>query len=247
MIFETGPKFHNILGGGTFYLNCSERKGFIQSSFRLRPEKFYDRVAPVYGIWAKLVESRAACRAYELARLSEGESMLEAAVGSGEFFSSLVATKGLRRCVGVDLASRMLARARPRLIQSGNKCPDLCRADACQLPFAEATFDAVFNFYMLDLFAESEISAATEEFRRVLKPSGRLIVLNMAVQERIFNAIWMWIYDRAPLVVGGCRPVPVGVMLAAGDWRIESQEQISQWGFRANLIVARAPSRNLQP
>jgi ubiquinone/menaquinone biosynthesis C-methylase UbiE len=228
-------------------VNCPTGRVPIRTPGQVRLEGVYDRVAPFYGLWAKLVESHAACRAYELARLSEGESVLEVAVGSGEFFSSLVGAKGLRRCVGVDRSSRMLARARNRLTRDSNPCHDLCCADACRLPFAEATVDVLFNFYMLDLFPESEIPVVTEEFRRVLKPSGRLIVLNMAAQARIFNAIWIWIYNRVPLMVGGCRPLPVGIMLAADGWRIESQEQISQWGFRSDLIVARVPSRTRRP
>jgi ubiquinone/menaquinone biosynthesis C-methylase UbiE len=247
MIFKAGPKFHNILGGGTFNLNRLTGTVSPGTRHRVGLEKFYDRIAPFYGIWAELVESHATCRAYELACLSEGDSVLEVAIGSGEFFSSLVGAGGLRRCVGVDRSPRMLARARNQLTRSGNGRHGLCRADAYQLPFAEATFDVLFNFYMLDLLRESEIPAVTKEFRRVLKPSGRLIVLNMAVQQRILNAVWMWIYHRAPLLVGGCRPVPVGVVLAAEGWGIESQEQISQCGFRSDLIVAGVPSRTCQP
>lgn len=209
---------------------------------RERLEKLYDRMAPFYGIWAKLFESKATQRAYERACLREGESVLEVAVGSGEFYSKLVGFQSLRCCVGVDQARRMLVRSHRRLKLERNRGHSLCRADACRLPFREGTFDAVFNFYMLDLFPDSAIQAATAEFCRVLKSSGRLIVLNMAVQGCILNPIWMWAYRHMPLVVGGCRPVPVAAALAANGWKITWQEQISQWGFQSDLIVARVPA-----
>jgi ubiquinone/menaquinone biosynthesis C-methylase UbiE len=208
-----------------------------------RLEKFYDRVAPIYGIWAKLFESQASRRAYELARLAVGESVLEVATGAGEFYSFLLGTKGLGRCVGVDRSFRMLARARGRMLRSGNAHGSLCRADARRLPFGEAAFDVLFNFYMVDLFPESEIVTCLEEFGRVLRPSGRLVLLAMGAQARILNTFWMWLYGRAPLLVGGCRPVPAARALGTSGWRIEVQEQISQWGFRSDLIVARVPPR----
>ncbi len=214
---------------------------------RNRLEKFYDRVAPFYGVWARLVESRAGRRALELADLSEGEAVLEVATGSGDFYASLAQAKGLGRCVGVDRSSRMLARARSRFWRTGSPPQNLCRAEACLLPFGEALFDVLFNFYMLDLFRESEILAALEEFRRVLRPSGRLVVLNMAAQSRVLNGVWMWLYGIEPLLVGGCQPVPVAQTLCARGWRIDVQEQISQGGFRSDLIVAKVPPRTSLP
>ncbi len=232
---------------GDFQSESPGAGGALANLDRARLEKLYDRMAPFYGIWAKLFESKATQRAYERACLLEGDSVLEVAVGSGEFYLKLLGSKHLSRCVGVDQAPRMLARSRRRLKLERNGSYALCRADACRLPFREGTFDALFNFYMLDLFPDSAIQAATGEFRRVLKPSGRLIVLNMAVQGCILNPVWMWVYRHMPLVVGGCRPVPVAAVLAANGWKITWQEQVSQWGFRSDLIVAEVPAVAGQP
>lgn len=144
--------------------------------------------------------------------------------------------------MGVDRSSRMLDRARRRLGRD-NKPHLLCRADAKHLPFVEGTFDVLFNFYMLDLLPEAEIALATEEFRRVLRRGGRLVILNMAAQALIVNKFWMWLYRRSPLLVGGCRPFPVARILAGHGWRLDVQEQISQWGFRSDLIVAKISER----
>ena len=149
-------------------------------------------MAPVYGFWSSLFESRAARRAYEAAHLAGGDRVLEIAVGGGEFFCALAKTAGLKRCVGVDLSTTMLSRARRRLASAGVDRPNLCRANALSLPFGSAAFDVLFNLYMMDLLMEGDVPAVLSEFARVLRPGGRLIVLSMAQQGRALNAIWTW-------------------------------------------------------
>jgi len=200
--------------------------------------------APVYGFWSGLFESQAALEAYQSAELCGGESVLEVAVGGGEFYSTLQETPELRQCVGVDLSAPMLARTRRRLASSGVARHSLCRASALCLPFDGATFDILFNLYMLDLMLEEDVPAVLREFGRVLRPGGRLILLSMAKQARAVNAIWMGLYHCSPVLVGGCRPVPVGETLIANGWTIKSNEKISQCGFRSELIMAETPAES---
>ena len=54
-------------------------------------------------------------------------------------------------------------------------------------------------------------------------------------------------YDRVAFLVEVFRPVSLAAMLAGNGWRISFQEQISQWGFRSDLIVARLPLRTCRP
>jgi ubiquinone/menaquinone biosynthesis C-methylase UbiE len=208
-------------------------------------ERFYDTVAPLYGFWAWLTESRAVERALEAAGLQSGESVLEVGVGTGEFFSRLSAAAKDGRCVGVDLSAGMLHRARHRL-GADRRRELLCRGDACQLPFPAATFDVILSCYMLDLLSEADIQRALGEFFRVTKPQGRLVVTVMARQARAFDAIWMWSYRHAPVLVGGCRPVTLAPALGATGWRVELVEKISQSGFRSELILARPLRQELR-
>jgi ubiquinone/menaquinone biosynthesis C-methylase UbiE len=213
---------------------CSEHANRLQA----RLARFYDRAAPVYGFWSGLFETRAARRAYDVARLAGGERVLEVAVGGGEYFAGLAKTPGLARCVGVDLSAPMLARASRRLGAGGVAHRNLCRASALSLPFADGAFDILFNLYMIDLLLEEDVPAVLREFARVLRPGGRLIVLSMAEQARVVNAIWMWLYRCSPVMTGGCRPAPVAETLAANGWKIDLGEVISQGGFRSDLIEA---------
>jgi ubiquinone/menaquinone biosynthesis C-methylase UbiE len=166
--------------------------------------------------------------------------VLEVALGSGEFYSTLARIAGLRRCVGVDLSAGMLVRARRRLEEAGIERRTLCRADALSLPFSAEAFDILFNLYMLDLLLVEDVRRVLREFARVLRPGGRLVVVTMAEQAPLVNTLWTRLYRCSPVLVGGCRPLPVAEMLVSNGWKIELHEQISQCGFRSDLFVAQS-------
>jgi ubiquinone/menaquinone biosynthesis C-methylase UbiE len=162
------------------------------------------------------------------------------AIGTGFLFSRLVQVDGLRRCIGIEPAEAMLQRARRRLAPQLREHSALCQADARQLPFPDSTFDVIVNCYMLDLLSEGDIPKVLREFRRILKPSGRLVLLVMARQNWLVQGIWMSLYALSPTLVGGCRPLSLSEFLSTGGWLIQRGETISQAGFRSQLILAQA-------
>ncbi len=211
----------------------------------LRPQsatwRFYDwpGLAQSYDFWSTLTESRAGARALEVADFQPGERVLEVAVGTGVLFSKIAQTDGLKLCVGIEPAEAMLCRARRRLASQRKERIAICRADARLTPFTPECFDVIVNCYMLDLLPESDIQKVLQEFRRILKPTGRLILLVMARQNWLIQRLWMALYSLSPALVGGCRPVPLSSYLTTRAWRTERGEQISQSGFLSQLILAR--------
>ncbi len=195
--------------------------------------------AKLYNLWGWLTESRAQARALAAAKPAPGESALEVAVGTGQLFARLRQIMHLKRCIGVELAHGMIGEARRRLARDPYPQGSLCQADARSLPFPAQSFDLILNAYMLDLLSEDEIREVLWEFRRALKPAGRLVLLVMAKQNWLVQGIWMWVYARCPVLVGGCRPIGLDNLLQTDGWRIELREQISQTGFRSEMIVAR--------
>ena len=200
---------------------------------------FYDLAAPVYGIWAAVLESRAHRLAGEALASYAGLDLLEVAVGTGIALSGLSAVSAFRRYVGVDLSMGMLKRTRRRLRSAPMERTCLCQADAQALPFRAQAFDALLNSYMIDLLPESEIPIVLREFRRVLHSDGCLVLLVMAEQRPALQRLWMALYRHAPLLVGWCRPVDAAKWLNGSGWELERQEEVSQRGFRSRLIVAR--------
>lgn len=75
----------------------------------------YDSLSKAYDIWGKLAETRARNRALELARIKDGQNILEAAVGTGMGFYEIVQRNPSGTNIGVDISRGMLQKAEERL------------------------------------------------------------------------------------------------------------------------------------
>jgi ubiquinone/menaquinone biosynthesis C-methylase UbiE len=98
--------------------------------------------------------------------------VLEVAVGTG---LNLPFYPAHARLTGMDLSPAMLARARSRAAELGREV-DLREGDAQALPFADGSFDTVVC--TLSLCAVPDERAALAEMWRVLRPGGRLLLLD---------------------------------------------------------------------
>jgi ubiquinone/menaquinone biosynthesis C-methylase UbiE len=99
------------------------------------------------------------------------------------------------RLTGVDLSPEMLALAETRATKMGRPI-DLREADAQDLPFADSCFDAVVCTYAL-CSVPSE-AQAIYEMRRVLKPGGRLILVDH-VRSTVKLIFWLQrLYEFIP-------------------------------------------------
>jgi ubiquinone/menaquinone biosynthesis C-methylase UbiE len=101
-----------------------------------------------------------------------GGRVLEVAVGTGRDLAYYPPGTDL---TGVDLSPRMLARARERAEEAGIDAV-LVEGDAQDLPFADGEFDSVVC--ALALCAIPDQRAALAEMRRVLRPGGRLALVD---------------------------------------------------------------------
>jgi ubiquinone/menaquinone biosynthesis C-methylase UbiE len=200
----------------------------------------YRRIAPVYDLWAALTETKARRRCLELAAVRDGEDVLEVAVGTGLAFEALLRGNPSGRNVGVDLTEAMLDRARRRAERIGGKF-ELVVGDAHRLDFPDHSFDVVLNSYMFDLLPEADFVPVLRELRRVLRPGGRLVVVNMAFGHRWRHRIYDAMFRRLPSLSGGCRAVELKPSVRQAGFTIVHSEFVSQLGFPSELIRAEAP------
>ncbi len=110
-----------------------------------------------------------------------GERVLDVAGGTGDLtrlFAQRVGTTG--RVVCTDINGPMLRRGRDRLLDTGLMVP-MAQCDAEKLPFADASFDCVSVAFGLRNMTHKD--AALAEMTRVLRPGGRLLVLE-------FSRVW---------------------------------------------------------
>ena len=104
------------------------------------------------------------------------EAGLDIATGTGELGFHLL--ERCQRVVGIDLTPSMIteASAKVRERQNGDRF-HLAIADGLNLPFPDATFDCVTNAFALRNFAD--LRSALAEMRRVTKPGGRVVSLEL--------------------------------------------------------------------
>lgn len=115
-------------------------------------------------------------RALQLLTLRAGDAVLDVGTGPGYMAGEMAAAVGASgRVVGVDRSQQMLARARERCAPHAHA--DFAPADATELPFAAESFDAAAVVQVYEYVAE--IEKALAELRRVLKPGGRAVVVDI--------------------------------------------------------------------
>jgi demethylmenaquinone methyltransferase/2-methoxy-6-polyprenyl-1,4-benzoquinol methylase len=156
----------------------------------------FDAIAPRYDLINRLMTfgldqawRRATVRALAL---PDGAVVLDLACGTGDL--SRLATREGYRVIGADLSAGMLA-------ANGAGLPVL-EADVSNLPFADGSFDGVVCGYALRNF--TDLGPALAETARILRPGGRLAVLEVdAPSSRALRAGYDIWFNRVVPVLGG--------------------------------------------
>lgn len=198
----------------------------------------YSKTASIYDLWGKLTETKARQEALEFANIKNGEAVLEVAVGTGLTFLEILKANPDGENIGIDLTPAMLEKAQRKAAQSGAANYKLTTGDAYALQFPDHHFDLVMNNYMFDLLPEKDFSLVLAEFKRVLKPGGRLVLVNMTRGERFYQQIWEGVYHLNPRWLGGCRGVLLHEYLKQAGFQSIKREFLSQFGFPSEIIAA---------
>jgi phosphatidylethanolamine/phosphatidyl-N-methylethanolamine N-methyltransferase len=136
-------------------------------------ENAYDRWAPIYDLVFGGVFSKGR-RAAILATNAIGGRVLEVGVGTG---ISLPQYAPHLRIFGTDISEGMLRKAKARVAEFRlNNVEGLAVMDAEKLEFPDASFDVVMAQYVVTAVPNPE--AALDEFARVLRPGGEMILLS---------------------------------------------------------------------
>jgi demethylmenaquinone methyltransferase/2-methoxy-6-polyprenyl-1,4-benzoquinol methylase len=161
----------------------------------------FDRIAPVYDAMNRVMTAGLDVRWRRLAAaevVCPGDRVLDAACGTGDFAVACL-DAGAGAVVGVDFSERMLERARRKAAEV-----EWVHADLLVLPFESGSFDAAtIGFGARNL---ADLERGLRELRRVLRPGGRLAILELTRPRgalRPFFSLW---FDRLVPLAGKALP-----------------------------------------
>jgi demethylmenaquinone methyltransferase/2-methoxy-6-polyprenyl-1,4-benzoquinol methylase len=160
----------------------------------------FDRIAPVYDVMNRVMTA-GLDRRWRRITIEEtvraGDRTLDACCGTGDL--AIEAQRAGADVVGLDFSERMLERAR-------RKAPELefVRGDALALPFEDGSFDsATVGFGVRNV---EDLEAGLRELRRVLRPGGRLGILEITTPTGRLAPFYRVWFDKVVPLLGKLLP-----------------------------------------
>ncbi len=199
----------------------------------------YNHIAWIYDLWGRLTETRARQRGIELAQIRDGERILDVAAGTGMILTEIIRRNPNGMTAAIDISDGMLRKAQAKLKDTRAQV-ELKQGSAFDIPYPAGSFDLLINGYMFDLMPHASVPQLLAEFKRVLKPDGRLVLINMTEGEGWGSNFYEWLYRQSPALMGGCRGVKLAGPLEQAGYHVLIREYQQQFLFPSEVILARA-------
>jgi demethylmenaquinone methyltransferase/2-methoxy-6-polyprenyl-1,4-benzoquinol methylase len=164
----------------------------------------FDRIAGFYDLMNSVMTAglhhRWRARAADLAALGPGDSALDVACGTGDLAIELARRVGTGgEVIGSDFSEQMLERARTKAAGRADIAWEW--GNALELPYPSGRFDAATVGFGARNF--SDLDRGLAEMARVIKPGGRVVVLEITTPRRpplsTFYSVW---FDRVVPLIG---------------------------------------------
>lgn len=166
----------------------------------------FDAIAPRYDFLNHLlsagIDRRWRTKAIRSLRLTGRETLIDVCTGTADVAIEARRGAGARRVLGVDFAGAMLSLGL-RKVRAAGEAPQitLVRGDAMRLPATSGRADAATVAFGIRNVVKPEVACA--ELARVLRPGGRLAILEFGVP-RIpgISTLYLWYFRRLLPLVG---------------------------------------------
>jgi demethylmenaquinone methyltransferase/2-methoxy-6-polyprenyl-1,4-benzoquinol methylase len=197
----------------------------------------FDRIAPVYDVMNRLMTAgldRAWRRETVEAVVGPGDRVLDACCGTGDLAIAGEREGGI--VTGLDFSPRMLERARRK-----SSTIAWVRGDLLELPFADTSFDAATVGFGVRNVTDLEL--ALRQLRRVLRPGGRLAILEITQPRGLLRPFFRLWFDVLVPLAG--RVLPGGsayTYLPASVRRFPAAEELARLIEQAGFEQVRVRS-----
>ena len=173
-----------------------------------RAREKFDRISRLYGL-VNIFGRKPNREGIRLAEIRKGERILEIGTGVGSSLEEMVLLSD--KIYGIDSSYGMVSFALGRLKRRGIKRVSIICAKGEYLPFQDKSFDLIFCSGLFDLLTEDESLKVLKEIKRVLKPEGRLLAINMTKKgdeiSRLIRIIYERFYSHIFKILGDYRPL----------------------------------------
>ncbi len=171
-----------------------------------RISAMFNRIAPFYDFLNHLLSSGMDLwwrkKAVSSLNLPPKSIVIDVATGTGDLAISLLRRKKDVLIVGIDIAEEMLKRALKK--SRGYENYSIVKADGLKLPIKSEVADALMIAYGIRNMSTGTLKPILEEFRRVLKVGGLLLILEFSIPERIWlRRLYLFYFQRILPFLGG--------------------------------------------
>lgn len=169
------------------------------TAFTLQTREMFTSIAPRYDFLNRLLsvgqDKYWRQRAIDLLDPIGNERILDVATGTGDMVIEVAKRNLSVQIFGIDFSQRMLDLGRIKIARNGyNQAASLQIGSGECLPFADESFDGVICAFGIRNFADVQLGL--REFFRVLKPGGRVVVLEFSIpQNQFLKTAYEWYFN----------------------------------------------------